>query len=312
MSTRTASPSNALSAALAVKIVEWVQARDLPVGAHLTEQSLVEVLHVSRSPVRKALALLADQGVLDREKNRGYFLRRLTRGVERALDAADARHGESLYLQVADDRLRGTLADEFSEAELRRRYGITQPQARAILQRMAREDLVVRKPGRGWRFQPTLTTRDAHDQSYRFRMIIEPAALLEPGYRVDREAFARIRREQQAMLDGDLARLTRDQVFRVGSAFHETIVAGSGNRFLADAMRRQNQLRRLIEYGGNSDRSRLVRQCEEHLRLLDLIEAGRRKAAADFLREHLDVVREIKTGVADEPRRRSRRPAVQL
>lgn len=309
MPARSAPPANALSNQLALKIVEWVKARQLSTGAHITEQSLVDVLHVSRSPVRKALALLAEQGVLDREKNRGYFLRRVTRGVERALAPADATHGESLYLRITDDRLRGMLGDEFSEVDLRRRYDITAPQARAVLQRMAREDLVVRKPGRGWRFQPTLTTKDAHDQSYRFRMIIEPAALLEPTYAVDHEAFARVRRQQQAMLEGDSTRLTRDQVFRVGSEFHETIVACSGNRFLADAMRRQNQLRRLIEYGGNYDRSRLVRQCEEHLRLLDLIESGRRTAAAEFLRDHLDVVREIKTGVGA---RKPRRPPVQL
>ena len=53
------------------------------------------------------------------------------------------------------------------------------------------------------------------------------------------------------------------------------------------------------------DRSRLYRQREEHLQLLDLIDAGRRVEAARMLREHLDVVGTLKTG--GDPGRVARR-----
>ncbi|HWI14655.1 MAG TPA: GntR family transcriptional regulator, partial [Burkholderiales bacterium] len=219
------------------------------------------------------------------------------RALDRLAASSSPANGDTFYLQVADDRLRGSLGAHVTEAEIMRRYEVTRVQAQQVLHRMAREGLVIRKPGRGWMFQPILDTEEAHNQSYRFRVVIEPAALLEPTYKVDKPAFARVRREQEAMLNGDILRVSRARIFQVGAEFHETIVGCCGNPFYLDAIRRQNQLRRLIEYKGNVDRSRLARQCREHLKLLDMIEAGDRQAAASFLRRHLDVVRSIKTGI---------------
>ncbi len=292
-----ASKVNDLSTNLAMQIVALVRSKDLPVGSHVTEQTIVDAFNVSRSPVRKAMAFLAEMGILRSEKNRGYFLQKTGRALDRLAASSPPANGDSRYLQVADDRLRGSLGEHVTEAEIMRRYDLTRMQAQQILHRMAREGLVTRKPGRGWMFQPILDTGEAHNQSYRFRMIIEPAAVLEPTFKIDKEAFARVRREQQAMLSGDMMRVSRARVFQIGAEFHETIVACSGNRFLLDAIRRQNQLRRLIEYKGNVDRSRLVKQCQEHLKLLELLESGDRPAAAAFLRRHLDVVRSIKTGI---------------
>jgi DNA-binding GntR family transcriptional regulator len=306
---RAAGESTDLAEQLAIKIVEYIRRDDMPVGAHVTEQSIVNACHVSRSPVRKAMALLADRGVLASEKNRGYYVRRNGPSLDKFTAAGSDPDGDDIYLRLTDDRLRGRLGLHVSEVEIRRRYGLSQAEARKILHRLMREDLIIRKPGRGWMFQPILATKEAHDQSYRFRMIIEPAAILEPTYKVNPEAFARIRRQQEAMLHGDIVRLSRARIFQVGSEFHETIVGCSGNRFLLDTIRRQNQLRRLIEYRGNFDRSRLTRQCREHLRLLDLLESGKMNAAAEFLRRHLDVVRDIKTGIKSNSGAAGGRPA---
>jgi DNA-binding GntR family transcriptional regulator len=310
--TRTSNPAGALSSSLATQIASYIRKHDLPVGAHLTEQTFVDAFNISRSPVRKAMGLLEEWGIVRSERNRGYFLQKTGKALERVATPSASASTDALYLQLADDRLKGMLETNVSEAEVMRRYGLTRAQAQQILHRMAREGLVIRKPGRGWMFQPILDTEEAHNQSYRFRMIIEPAAVLEPTYRVDNEAFARLRREQKAMLDGDIIRLSRAKVFQIGAEFHETIVACSGNPFLLDAIRRQNQLRRLIEYKGNVDRSRLVRQCLEHLKLLDMIQSGDRQSAASFLRRHLDVVRSIKTGIEPTSDRAAERLPVQL
>lgn len=290
-------PPNELSTALAMQVVDFVRKRDLPAGTHLTEQMIVEEFKISRSPVRKAMAFLEGLGVLKNERNRGFFLQKTGKALERIDGASAIGSADSVYLQLADDRLRGKLGEHVTEAEIMRRYDISRVQAQQLLHRTAREGLVVRRQGRGWMFLPVLDSLEAHNQSYRFRMIIEPAAMLEPTFRVDKEAFARSRREQWAMLEGDILRLPRARLFQVGAEFHEMIVGCSGNQFLLDALCRQNQLRRLIEYRASVDRSRLVKQCREHLKLLDLIEGGDRQAAATFLRRHLDVVRAIKTGI---------------
>jgi DNA-binding GntR family transcriptional regulator len=187
-------------------------------------------------------------------------------------------------------------------------------QVQRVLNRLARENLVDRKPGRGWIFRPLLNSLSSHRESYRFRMVIEPAAILEPTFRIDRALFDKVRREQMQLLDGGIERWSAAERFRAGSEFHEAIVACSGNRFFIDALRNVNQLRRVIEYHSHTsslqDRERMRRQCQEHLMLLDLLEAGERMEASHALRQHLDVVGAIKTGeglrfVAGDPRERS-------
>ncbi len=290
-------PKNALTSRLALQIVDFAARNDFPLGHHLTEQAISAEFHVSRTPIRRAMQLLQDMGVLRAERNRGFFLAKTGRALKRSAPAAPPSDQESAYFRIAEDRLKGSLGEALREADLIRKYDVTRAQAQAILQRMSREGLISPRQGRGWAFQPLLDSADAHDESYRFRMIIEPSALSEPTFRVDPAEFDQLRREQQTMLDGGILRHSRSEIFEIGSRFHEVLVGWSGNRFLVDAIRRQNQLRRFIEYRARMDRSGLAQQCREHIRLLDMLGAGDLKAAADFLRRHLDVVRSLKTGV---------------
>jgi DNA-binding GntR family transcriptional regulator len=146
-----------------------------------------------------------------------------------------------------------------------------------------------------------LTSLASYEQSYRFRLLIEPAALMEPGYAVDAAAFARARAQQEAMLAGGILLYSRAETFQIGAQFHETLVAASGNAFLLDALRRVNRVRRLIEYRVHKERGRLVQECRDHVHLLDLLEAGRRDDAVAFLRVHLDRARETKLPLSREP-----------
>ena len=66
--------TNPLIEQIAVKIVEIVRSRTLREGDHLTEESFAAELGISRSPVRKAFALLNDYKIVTNEPNRGYFL----------------------------------------------------------------------------------------------------------------------------------------------------------------------------------------------------------------------------------------------
>ena len=53
------SQSNSLHVTLAHRLLDYVRAGHLQAGHHLTEQSLAEALGASRSPIRGALAYLA-------------------------------------------------------------------------------------------------------------------------------------------------------------------------------------------------------------------------------------------------------------
>ncbi|WP_081993322.1 GntR family transcriptional regulator [Pseudomonas mediterranea] len=284
-----------LAEQLAPRIIDMARARSMRTGDPLREEAFAKELGVSRSPIRRGFALLAELGLAVKEPNRGYFLTADASGIDSGKLPLEVDPFEDFYLRVVDDMLRGDIPTTFFEAELMRKYEVPRGQLMKVLSRLANEAMVERKPGQGWEINSFLHDSKAHIQSYRFRMAIEPAAILEPGYVVDKLAFAKAREAQQRLLDGDIFKLSRSQLFQIGAQLHELIVRCSGNAFFLEAIRRQNQLRRFMAYKANVDRPRLITQCKEHIQLLNLIESGEREAAADFLRNHLDVVGRQKT-----------------
>lgn len=107
----------------------------------------------------------------------------------------------------ADDRLRGLLPDEFPEALLEQRYGLTPAQLHAVLGRVASAGPAEKQPGHGWVFSSMPTTADSLLQSCRLRPVLEPAALREPGDRLAPHVVARCRAAQTHLLDGALLAL---------------------------------------------------------------------------------------------------------
>ncbi len=293
--------TRSLRTEIAARILDHVRERRLPRGQHLPEQALADLFRVSRAPVRAALKTLEQEGLVRLQPNRGFFLETdaatLESAAPPAADTADEAEDEP-YLRVAADRLNGQLPERVAENELIRRYGFTRNTAVKIMARVASEGWAERLPGRGWQFLPVLSSREAYENGYRFRTAIETAALQEPTFRIVPQELARLRAEQRALLDGGTIRLPRTRLFQANAGFHEVMVGWCGNPFFIDALRRVNQVRRLLEYV-TADRSRLVRQCSEHLELLDLLSAGEIRTAAAFLRVHIEGARRIKASGLD-------------
>lgn len=276
---------------IATQIVALAHAQGLEEGAHLKAQWLADQLRVSRSPVNEALGLLHDKGLVRREPNRGYFLQQPVADLDKVLRklglAAASDPVTDAYFRIAEDRLRGVLPDEFSVNELKLHYDLTPTQAQAVLARMGEEGWIQKKPGYGWEFSPMLTTPDSLLQSYRLRLAVEPAALLEPGYRLDKQVLARCRAAEMHLLEGGIETDTADQLHDRGVRFHESLVEASGNPFFIDTVRRVNRARRLLSYRSMQDRKRYKQHCQQHLELLHLLEHGRNEEASAFMHEHL-------------------------
>jgi len=288
------SQGGGLNAWLAAQILDYLRAHGVAPGAHITEQQLADHFHVSRTPIRMALAMLARSKAVEHRPNRGYFVTTPPAALSRAeLAAAD---DDKLYYRIAEDRLNNRIQQRVTESDLVRRYRTSRTRIAATLARMAQEGWVERLPGHGWAFQPMLDTVKGYEDGYRFRALIEPAALRQPGYHLAPEALARCRQQQSALME-DNTRFTDAEIFYLGSVFHETIVSGSGNPFLLDAIRRVNSLRRLLEYRAKRNRDKIARQFREHLQLLDLIEAGKLEQAARLMEKHLDVARKTKAAL---------------
>ncbi|WP_300709840.1 GntR family transcriptional regulator [Limnohabitans sp.] len=281
---------------LAMRIVEMIRRENYIIGHRLTELALSEELNVSRSPVRKALQYLEGQGVVTSLPRKGFQLSKSASELASVDLSAPETSDEDLYLRIANERIHGDLPEDVHESDLMEQFGTTRLQIQRVLHRMARESMIDRKPGRGWVFRPLLTNSDSHRESYRFRMIIEPSAILEPGYQPDLAELEKCRREQEELLQGGIEKCSPAELFRAGVHLHETVVAGAKNRFLLDSLRTINQMRRVVEYGTRLDRSRLHQQCREHLALIDLLVKGERMEAAHFLRQHLNGARISKIG----------------
>ena len=280
-----------LDASIPAQIVELIHADNLQPGNHLPAQRIADRLRVSRSPVNDALALLHTRGLLRREPTRGYFVAkpidRPAHVLVSELKLARPDAASRAYSRIADDRLQGLLPDEFSAVQLRKRYRLTQAEVDAVLARIASEGWAEKKPGYGWVFSPMLTTPDSLLQSYRMRLALEPAALLEPGFRLDPTVLARCRAAEVHLLEGGIKTDTAEQMHERGVRFHESLVEASGNPFFIDAMKRVNRVRRLLSYRSMQDRKRYRQQCRQHLQILDLLERGRNEEASQAMREHL-------------------------
>jgi DNA-binding GntR family transcriptional regulator len=282
-------PASPLAQRIAKEIMSSIQSGRIPAGSHLSAQQLADEFDVSRSPVREALQMLAENGALEQKRNRGFFVRALDLGEAPANGAGESMPFDEPndYQRIADDWIANRMPAEVTEMYLRDTYGLTKAQLADILMRAVREGWAERKQGYGWRLLPVAKTPEAFEQIYRFRMLIEPAAMLEPTYKPDPAVLARHRQIQEKMLASDIETMPGEKLLELGSLFHEDLIAFSRNPFFHQALVRVNRMRRLMEYRSNVDRRRLYDQCTQHLELIGLLEKGEIFEASYLMRRHL-------------------------
>ncbi|WP_235939308.1 GntR family transcriptional regulator [Bradyrhizobium hipponense] len=291
--TEKARPSR-LQRELSAAIMELIRSERLAPGTRLAEVALAERLQVSRTPVRAALKLLASRKLVRAGARRGYFVADTAPVPHKAPPRLSPDDTDRLFLAIARDRRAGRLADEVSERDLMQRYDATRPVVQRVLTRLAEVAAVQRKPGHGWRFQPIIADAQARDESYRYRILIEPAGLLEPGFRLDPAWTADMRRRHQEMLAMPWSDTASIALYEMNAAFHEGLAAASGNRYLLVAVQQQNRLRRFGNYDWTFGHQRVIVNCREHLAILDQLEAGQHEAAAALLRRHLEGAAKLK------------------
>jgi DNA-binding GntR family transcriptional regulator len=278
--------STDLTSRLSAEILGYLREDNLPVGHRLTERALADRLNVSRSPIRKALRQLHGEGVIDRTESGRYLI------AKAGGDVAAGPHPreDEAYLRIANDVLDGVLPERVTKNALRERYGVTKAQLDQLLIRISNEGWMAPLPGYGWTLLPVLTSLKSYHDSYRFRLLIEPAGILEPTFSLDRESVERRRAEQRQLVAEGVASVSSARLFELNTSFHETIAACGNNDFFLHSLTRLNRLRRLMEYRQALAPERAVLRCREHVELADLLLAGKRREASVHLRRHLATV----------------------
>jgi DNA-binding GntR family transcriptional regulator len=89
------------------------------------------------------------------------------------------------------------------------------------------------------------------------------------------------------MLENPWSEASSVTLFEMNAEFHLGISAASGNRYIEEAMQRQNQLRRLSNYNWQHGADRVEVTCREHIEILDRLEHGDNEVAAALMRKHL-------------------------
>ncbi|HWA80663.1 MAG TPA: FCD domain-containing protein [Acetobacteraceae bacterium] len=272
---------------LAERILEAAVAEDWPAGARVIEQELSRRLGVSRTPVRAALSLLVQHGVVRIRPNRGHILARSGAELAGFRLPFSASAERILHDTLISDRLAGRIGPEFAQSALARRYRTGLAVVQRALARLEEEGLVSRTGWR-WSFVPSLDTEQSRRTSYELRLMLEPPSLLVPGFRAERAVLEQLVEEHTSLAARpEMAQEDPARVFALDARFHETLANWSGNLFVLSMVRQQNTLRRLLGLGSYADRARVAVWCREHMAILSAIAADDMAMAARLMHRHL-------------------------
>lgn len=271
------------------KLIPIVRGGKWPVGGKISDAALAREFGISRTPIRQVLQFLAEKGVVTQTENRGFVLMRVPSADDRLEAIVPPSEMDLLYRQIMHARANGLIGSEASETELLEHFGTSRGVVRRTLMRLSAEGLAERRDGHGWRFAECLDNRQAVNESYAFRAIIECGAVMEDTFRVDMEMLLALESEQTALLNAPLASIEGSAWFEANARFHETVVSWANNRFLEQAIRRQNSLRRMTEYAEFAELSEagVRKAARDHLAILEAIKSDDRKLASAILFRHL-------------------------
>lgn len=288
-----------LQTRIARQIVSHVRREDKKTGDHLVENHLATLLGTSRSPVQIVLKFLVGQGLLQHDPNRGYFLIRDAKEWTSLAHNFATQPDDPLYWALAEARHTGQLPDEINEADLMRRFKVARSTLRKVLARIREEGWAEPRVGHGWCFQTMIESPEAYEESYLFRQTIEPSGILSPSFCARPDELQQLLQEQRMIVEDGFKHMSPFELFETNCRFHEKLAEWSGNRFIVQAVKRINQLRRLVEYRQAAIREARQLQAKEHIQILNAIAIHDFVSAAALLRSHLDGARRAKVNGKD-------------
>lgn len=271
-------------------------------GAVLLEGPLAEILRATRTPVRKALQALEEEGLISRFDGRGYTAG--PAGVEPlrvTLDAAmlglddDAEPvrktlgWESIYDQVERDVVHLSVFDSYriNELELARHFGVGRVVARDVLLRLERLGLLEKDERLRWAVKPLDAARLNH--LYELRWLLEPAALRAGARSVPpAELHAMIGNLHHAM--ACYPRISRIELDKLEHDLHVRLLARCANLDLLQSLERTRCILTLSKHvlGESAPMPKNDPFMSDHLEILEALGREEIPLAEALLRKHLE------------------------
>jgi DNA-binding GntR family transcriptional regulator len=277
---------------------EKISSGDLPQGAVLKEGSIATQLDVSRVPVRRALAMLRDDGVVRAGEGQGFVVGSAPplKLTARALhDILVSSHKEmdrtALWERIIDavqEQIEGCMAFghyRVLEAELGEFHNVSRTVVREVLWQLRDRGLVGKDRKSHW-ILSQLSARDIHD-AFEMRRVCEPHALLAVALLLDPKWLAQVLERIQETLHA-YPHITPMHVDRIEDDMFHAMYQNLRNERMLSTMRR-NQTCLLV--------SRLFRKhfpmrdektsMQEFVQILHHVLVGTPDVAAVLLDHHL-------------------------
>jgi DNA-binding GntR family transcriptional regulator len=196
---------------------------------------------------------------------------------------------EAIAADIRSRILRGDYPADasFKEVEVAAEYEVARPTAKAAIEKLVSESLLVRRSNKTARIV-ILTPEDIRD-IYKTRALLEKAALLQLAEARSVPAAALSAQEDLERLAGRSGLDIIDPDMRFHMALVDSLDSPRTSR-MYDSLISQVKLCMAQVQGLHLVQPERI--IKEHRHLLDLIEAGKGTAAAEFLEEHLARPRE--------------------
>lgn len=283
---------------LAQKILDIAGERGFSPGERLAEQALASLCNVSRTPIRKALQVLAERGLVTSEPEGGYLLAADPAATARLDDTSGGDGENEIHAAILRDLAAGRIAEMQTIASLQRRYDVSRQTVQNALMKLAEENLAERGAGQQWLLKQFAVSGDAAAWSYEFRLATEPLALTLPDFRRDLPALTALRQSMLILKGMNETTFDRKLFERTDFDFHTLIAKSCGNPFMAEALANHHRRRRASPPAGHVAVFRLMQSNLEHLQILEQIERGQMDLAADLMRVHLQLSRQRRPRLA--------------
>lgn len=273
---------------LLFKVITRLKADNAKAGSSLNESSLAQQFEVSRSPIRAVLKHLSAQGITKVVPYKGSVLQTDAADIEISGQDNDQQpRQEQLYLRVLMDLFFSELGQPFSEKDLQQRYDANRGEMQSVLRLLENDGIFRRSPGYKWQLDGVLNTLERHTESYRCRLIFEPAGLLEPTWILDGSDLEGCQeRHVQAITNPES--VNASQLFSLSAEFHEQLAACSGNRFLLSTMQQHNRLRKATDLVSMHIQSSVIKSCQRRLEIIELVLEGNNHVASTKLAQLLE------------------------
>ncbi len=281
-----------------------IETRRLAPGVVLIEGPIADLLNMSRAPVKRALALLEEEGLVSRFDGRGYLVGQRA-GEPRRIDLrtldlvlpgtgteADGRTNWRRIYQTMEDDISACLVFgqyRIVENDVAAHFGVSRTIVRDVLQRLQERGLVTKTVTSRWRVVP-LTARTIKDR-FEIGVILEVAALRSAKGLMNVADLERLGAELDAAAEDE--RIGPARWFEMINAFIDVAVLSTPNadlRTLISNNRKtlQASQKALFRLGLPPD-ARTIRE----LRMIcDLLAVDAAEGAAELLENHLTKSRE--------------------